>query len=146
LNPDDEVTDSPIKWVADHTRRYVASGGKSGHRWSGMNTLLLTTRGRKTGTLRRTALIYGQDGGRYVVVGSNGGKAKHPDWYWNIQADSRVRVQVGTEHFEARARTAAGKERGRLWALMAKIFPTYESFQKKTKRKIPVVVLEKIGG
>jgi deazaflavin-dependent oxidoreductase (nitroreductase family) len=142
----DEITDSPIKWVADHMRDYVASGGKRGHRWSGMNTLLITTRGRKTGTLRRTALIYGQDGERTVVVGSNGGSDRHPAWYLNLLEDPAVRVQMGTEHFAARAQPAAGKERARLWALMTKIFPTYESFQKKTKREIPVVVLEKTGG
>lgn len=75
-----EITDSPVEWVADHVRRYVTSGGKSGHRWSGLDTLLITTRGRKTGVLRRTALIYGRDGERYIVVASNGGKPKNPAW------------------------------------------------------------------
>ena len=72
-----DVTDSPVGWVNAHVRRYVESGGASGHRWSGTDTLLLTTRGRRTGLLRRTALIYGRDDDRFVVVGSNGGKAVH---------------------------------------------------------------------
>jgi deazaflavin-dependent oxidoreductase (nitroreductase family) len=138
------VTNSPIKWVADHTRRYIESGGKNGHRWNGQDTLLLVTRGRKSGQLRRTALIYGRDGERYVVVGSNGGKPKHPDWYWNLQADPAVEVQVGAEIFKARAQVAQGKERARLWALMAKIFPTYSGFSQKTSRPIPVIILERI--
>lgn len=140
----DEITDSPIKWVADHVRRYVASDGKSGHRWSGMDTLLITTRGRKTGAQRRTALIYGRDGERYIVVASNGGKPRNPAWYLNLLATPEVQVQVGAEVFSARARPAAGAERTRLWAQMASIFPQYETFQKKTSREIPVVILERI--
>jgi len=74
----EDVFDSPTLWVAEHVRRYVESDGESGHRWSGVNTLLLTTRGRKSGRLRRTALIYGEDGDRYLVVGSRGGADQHP--------------------------------------------------------------------
>jgi F420H(2)-dependent quinone reductase len=70
----EQVHDSPTGWVAAHVRRYLDSGGTQGHRWNGVDTLLITTRGRKTGQLRRTALIYGRDGDRYVVVGSNGGR------------------------------------------------------------------------
>ncbi len=73
------MTESPVGWVHAHVRRYVESGGMRGHRWSGTDALLLTTRGRRTGLLRRTALIYGRDDDRFVVVGSNGGKARHPE-------------------------------------------------------------------
>lgn len=138
-----EIADSPVKWVADHVQRYVASDGKSGQRWSGMDTLLITTRGRKTGRLRRTALIYGRDGERYIVVASNGGKPRNPAWYLNLLATPKVQVQVGAEVFAACARPATGEERPRLWALMASIFPQYEAFQRKTSREIPVVILER---
>jgi deazaflavin-dependent oxidoreductase (nitroreductase family) len=139
-----EPTNSPVKWVADHVRRYTSSGGKSGHRWSGVYTLLITTRGRKTGILRRTALIYAQDGEHYVVVASNGGKNKNPSWYLNLLENQEVQVQVGAEIFAARAYPATAEERPRLWELMTSIFPMYENFNKKTSREIPVVIIERI--
>ena len=139
-----DVTESPSRWVAEHVRRYVASDGKSGHQWSGVNTLLLTTVGRKTGKLRRTALIYGRDGDRYVVVGSKGGSHKHPTWYLNLRDHPEVHVQVGADKFVAKARTAVGEERSRLWGLMAAIWPEYERYQNRTSREIPVILLERI--
>ena len=139
---DDVVTDSPTGWVAKHIRRYVESDGKKGHRWSGVDTLLLTTRGRSSGTLRRTALIYGEDRGRYIVVASNGGAKAHPHWYQNLVADPHVSVQVAADRFEARASTATARSRPRLWRLMVSIWPEYERYQTRTPREIPVVVLE----
>ena len=78
------IYDSPEKWVRDHIEGYVASDGRQGHHWRGLPTLLLTTRGRKTGKLRRTALIYGQAEDNYLIVASNGGAADHPLWYLNL--------------------------------------------------------------
>lgn len=83
------VHDSPTGWVNRHIEEYVATDGRKGHRWSGVDTLLLTTRGRKSGKLRRTALIYGIDAGNYVVVGSRGGHKYHPAWYLNLVATPR---------------------------------------------------------
>jgi deazaflavin-dependent oxidoreductase (nitroreductase family) len=140
-----EIVDSPVGWVNRHVRRYVESGGAKGHRWQGTDTLLLITRGRRTGKLRRTALIYGRDGDRYVVVGSNGGSAEHPQWFRNLLAEPRVSVQVKDETFNARAVPATGAERSRLWALMAEIFPQYDSYRERTRREIPVVVLEPVA-
>ncbi|GFH38171.1 nitroreductase family deazaflavin-dependent oxidoreductase [Streptomyces pacificus] len=145
MDEQDEVLDSPTGWVATHIRHYVASEGASGHIWYGKPTLLLTARGRRSGTLRRTGLIYGEDGGNYLVVASNGGSDRHPHWYLNLLADPRVRVQVAAETFDAVAREAEDGERARLWEVMAAIFPQYESYQKQTERKIPVVVLEPQG-
>jgi deazaflavin-dependent oxidoreductase (nitroreductase family) len=138
-----EPIDNPTNWVNKHIRDYVESGGKRGHRWQGADTLLLTTRGRKSGDLRRTALIYGRDGDRYVVVGSYGGKPQHPAWYLNLVADPEVTVMVGEETFRARARTATPEERPRLWELMAEIWPDYDNYQRKTDREIPIVVIER---
>jgi deazaflavin-dependent oxidoreductase (nitroreductase family) len=142
---DDQVSNSPVRWVAAHIDRYVRSGGKHGHRWSGVKTLLLTTRGRKTGKLRRTALIYGQDGDRHVVVASNGGKPHHPAWYLNLVSNPDVHVQVGTDRFTARARPATEQERPRLWEKMTSIWPEYEKWAKKTTRTIPIVIIESTG-
>lgn len=139
----EKVYDSPKGWVASHIESYIESGGRSGHRWHGVNTLLLTTRGRKTGKLRRTALIYGEDGDRYVVVASMGGAPKHPEWYLNLVANPEVRVQVGAEGFDAVASTLTGDQRSELWKQMAEIWPDYDQYQKKTERTIPVVVLDR---
>jgi deazaflavin-dependent oxidoreductase (nitroreductase family) len=139
-----QVYDSPTGWVAAHVRRYVDSGGTRGHRWNGVDTLLITTRGRRTGRLRRTALIYGRDGDRYIVVGSNGGRPDHPAWYLNLLDEPQVHVQVGTESFAARARNATAVEKPRVWDLMAAIFPQYVRYRRKTTREIPVVILERL--
>jgi deazaflavin-dependent oxidoreductase (nitroreductase family) len=138
----EEVIDSPVGWVAQHIRGYVESDGEKGHRWRGVNTLLLTTKGRKSGKLRRTALIYGRDGDRFVVVASKGGAKNHPEWYLNLVENPEVEVQVGAEKFKARARAATPDEKPKLWHLMTSIWTEYDSYQARTKREIPVVILE----
>lgn len=140
----EQLTDSPTGWVKDHIDRYVASEGEDGHFWNGVPTLLLTTRGRKSGKLRRTALIYGEDDGRYVIVASKGGAPAHPVWYLNLEANPEVYLQVGDETFTARARTATGEERARLWQVMAGVWPAYDDYKAKTDREIPVVVLDRV--
>lgn len=142
----EEIFDSPTGWVAQHIRNYVESNGEQGHHWNGVPTLLLTTRGRKSGKWRRTALIYGRDGDNYIVVASYGGAPKHPTWYLNLRANPEVRVQVGAEKFPARARTAREDEKPRLWQTMTAIWPAYNDYQARTERKIPVVVLERLPG
>jgi deazaflavin-dependent oxidoreductase (nitroreductase family) len=138
-----EISDSPTGWVAKHIRDYVATGGRVGHRRWGVYTLLLTTRGRRSGRLRRTALIYGTDGdGRYVVVASNGGKPANPDWYHNLLAHPEAHVQVGAETFTATAVEATGAERDRLWAMMAELWPDYARYGARATRPIPVMVLQ----
>jgi deazaflavin-dependent oxidoreductase (nitroreductase family) len=142
----ERVHDSPTGWVNRHVREYVDSDGKKGHRWSGVDTLLLTTRGRRTGKLRRTALIYGRDGDRYLVVASYGGRPDHPLWYRNLVADPDVEVQIREERFLARARTASADEKPPLWKTMAAMWPDYDKYQAKTSRDIPVVILERSDG
>ena len=136
------IHDSPNSWVRKHIDDYVTSDGEKDHRWRGLPTLLLTTRGRKSGKLRRTALIYGRDGDNYLIVASNGGATRHPLWYLNLAAEPRVTLQVGAESFTARARTADAAEKPRLWAIMSEIFPTYDAYRRKTRREIPLVILE----
>jgi deazaflavin-dependent oxidoreductase (nitroreductase family) len=89
------VLDSPTGWVAEHIRRYVESDGANGHVFQGSPSLLLTTHGRRSGKLRRTALYYGQDGDRYLLVVSNGGAPRHPAWYLNLVEHPDVTVQIG---------------------------------------------------
>ena len=133
----------PPGWQQEHARRYVESGGRDGHIWEGVTTLLLTTTGRRSGQARTTPLIYGRDGDRYLVVASRGGAPQHPAWYENLAAHQEVTVQVMADRFKARARTASAAERPALWKTMAAIWPPYDEYQAKTSRTIPVVVLER---
>ncbi|HLQ34811.1 MAG TPA: nitroreductase family deazaflavin-dependent oxidoreductase [Chloroflexota bacterium] len=137
-----EVLDSATGWVAEHTRKYVETDGAEGHEWRGVKTLVLTTKGRRSGKLRRNALIYGQDGDRYLVVASKGGAPTHPLWFRNLEADRNVHVQVGAEKFSARARIASPEEKARLWPIMTAVWLAYNDYQAKTERDIPVVILE----
>ncbi|WP_449065781.1 nitroreductase family deazaflavin-dependent oxidoreductase [Planomonospora algeriensis] len=136
-----EVHDSPNPWVAEHIRRFQKTGGRPR---PGVNDLLLTTRGRRTGELRRTVLVYGRDGDRYVLVASDRGADRHPAWYLNLLADPCVTVQVGTEVLTARARPAEAAERPPLWRLMVSARPEYAAYQARTAREIPVVLLERL--
>jgi len=140
---DKQITESPIGWVNRHVQQYLETDGVKGHHFHGYDALLLTTRGRKSGVLRRTALYYGMDADRYVLVASNGGSPTHPLWYLNLAANPQVELQVGGERFAAQARTATGEERARLFALMASIFPPYDEYQARAGREIPVVVLDR---
>jgi deazaflavin-dependent oxidoreductase (nitroreductase family) len=137
----DRATDSPVDWVAEQTRTYLASGGTEGHQNNGVHTLVLATTGRRSGTPRRTCLIYGTWGGEYIVVASNGGADTDPAWFRNLEADAGVGVQVGTRRFTGRARTASAAERASLWAQMVSIFPLYADYAQKTDREIPIVLL-----
>ncbi|HYS39584.1 MAG TPA: nitroreductase family deazaflavin-dependent oxidoreductase [Pseudonocardiaceae bacterium] len=118
-------------------------GGAEGYDWKGATILLLTTTGRRSGTQHRTALIYRQVGDDYVIVASRGGAPTHPAWYLNLAANPDVRIQVKDQEFAGRARVADGDERAKLWSLMAEVWPDYDSYQTKTDRQIPVVVLER---
>jgi proline iminopeptidase len=128
----------------EHTRRYRETGGDVGHIWRrGAKTLLLTTKGRKTGKPTTSPLIYEQDGDNYVIVASKGGAPQHPGWYRNLAKEPIVEVQVMDDVFAARAHTATGEERERLWRLAAQQWPDYDAYQGRTDREIPVVVLER---
>ncbi|HUH36703.1 MAG TPA: nitroreductase family deazaflavin-dependent oxidoreductase [Spongiibacteraceae bacterium] len=138
---------SPYKDMREHIARYLASNGEDGHRFdNGTCCLVLTSTGRKSGEPRLVALVYGRTGGDYVVVASRGGADRHPDWFHNITADNRVRVQVGADVFEATARLATAEEYPAVWQQMVAIFPPYAEYQKKTARRIPVVILSPGSG
>jgi deazaflavin-dependent oxidoreductase (nitroreductase family) len=128
----------------EHVRRYRETDGADGHIWKeGATVLLLTTNGRRTGNETTTPLIYGMDGETPVIVASKGGHAEHPGWYRNLLVHPDADVQILGEHMRVRARTAEGEERERLWRRMTEIWPHYDSYQARTEREIPVVVLER---
>lgn len=128
----------------EHVRRYLETNGEVGHDWNGVPALLLTTKGRKTGEDRTSALIYGRLNDAYVVIASMGGAPTHPMWYLNLVATPEVTSQVGADRFAARARVAEGEERIAGWEEMVEIWPNYDVYQSRTERIIPVVVLERV--
>jgi deazaflavin-dependent oxidoreductase (nitroreductase family) len=134
----------PPGWQAEHTNRYVASNGEDGHMWEGVPTLLLTTTGRKSGKQFTTPLIYGEANGAYLIVASRGGAPDHPQWYKNLVEQPEVGLQIKADTFQAKARTANAEEKPALWKQMAAIWPSYDDYQKKTSREIPLVILERI--
>ena len=139
------------EWISAHVRIYRESGGADGHLWDGSSVgiprrlpcLLLTTIGRRSGEKRTSPVVYGTAGNAYVVIGSKGGADTHPNWYLNLRANPVVEVQVANDRFHARARVVTGKERDQIWQEMIKEYPFFSEYQKKTKRQIPVIVLEK---
>ena len=127
----------------EHVKRYEESDGAEGHEWQGTTALILTTTGRKSGQQRKSPLIYQKYGDDYLVVASKGGADEPPAWYLNLEANPEVQVQVLGDKFTAHARTADGEEKPAMWEVMAKAWPAYNDYQKKTSRQIPVVVLER---
>jgi len=126
---------------AEHVRAYRESSGERGYHWHGATILLLTTRGRSSGELRTSPLIYRTDDGRWVIVASRGGTPTNPSWFENLRADAEATIQVRAETIPVRADTATGEERARLWSLMTEVWPAYDEYQTRTEREIPVVVL-----
>jgi deazaflavin-dependent oxidoreductase (nitroreductase family) len=140
----EELFDNPTAWVAKHIRRYAESNGEDGHRAYGHDSLLLTTRGRSSGKLRRTALWYLRDGDRYLLVGSSGGSRRDPAWVQNVRANPAVVVQVRGDTFAALARTATAEERPALWERIAAEIPQHGDAQKRLGRELPVVIVDPV--
>ncbi|GHG77682.1 nitroreductase/quinone reductase family protein [Streptomyces griseocarneus] len=124
---------------------FRANSGKVGGPFEGGDLLLLTTTGAKSGEPRTTPLGYVREGGLLMVVGSNLGSPRHPDWYRNLLADPRVVVETGTEEYEAVAVPAEGARRDELFAHVVSAEPGYGAYQESTARVLPVVVLERSG-
>jgi deazaflavin-dependent oxidoreductase (nitroreductase family) len=124
-----------------HLFWYRMTGGFVGASFMGMSFLLLTTTGRKSGQRRTAPLLYMEDGGSYVIVGSNGGNATHPGWVHNLRARPEAEVQVGSEHVRVTSREANDEERARLWPKLVATYKDYGSYQESTERKIPLVIL-----
>lgn len=129
--------------IGGHTAIYRATHGLIGHRTPGAPpALLLDHVGARSATKRTSPLVYGRDGERFVLVASKGGYPKHPAWFHNLKANPDTTVQVGPRRLPVRARVAEGEERERLWALMVGVYGGYASYQQRTDREIPLVVLE----
>lgn len=137
-----EYEPSPAKWVRDQVELIERSGGTEGTTLQGVPVILLTTRGAKSGKLRKTPLMRVEHEGVYAAVASKGGSPKHPVWYHNLVADPRVELRDGTLLQDMTAREVTGEERDAWWARAVEVWPDYAEYRTKTSREIPVFVLE----
>ncbi len=128
----------------EHVRRYQETDGAEGYHWrNGTTILLLTTKGRKSGEERTSALIYRDYEDKQLIVASKGGADQPPAWFLNLESDPDVQVQIKGDKFAAHARVATADEKPAMWEHMVQVWPDYANYQAKTERDIPVVVLER---
>ena len=143
-----EYEPSPAQWVRDQVEAYESSGGQraSTLRDTGLPVIIVTTRGNKSGKLRKTPLMRVEHGGEYLLVASKGGAPAHPVWYYNLVADpDAVMIQDGPEPFDASVRVLSGPERALWWERAVAAFPPYAEYERKTDRTIPVLLATRRG-
>jgi deazaflavin-dependent oxidoreductase (nitroreductase family) len=137
-----EYEPSPAAWVRDQVELYESSGGTKGTTLRDLPVIILTTKGAKSGKLRKTPLMRVEHDGKYAAVASLGGAPKHPVWYFNVLEDPHVELQDGPQKWDLTAREVTGDEKALWWERAVAAYPDYEDYQKKTDRVIPVFVLE----
>ena len=124
---------------------YESSGGARGTTLRGMPVIILTSKGAKSGKIRKTPLMRVEHGGRYAVVASQGGAPTNPVWFYNLTADPHVELQDGTTKSDMTARQVTGAEKAEWWERAVEAYPDYADYQKKTDRQIPVFIVEPIA-
>lgn len=142
-----EYIPSTRNWVREQVELYERTNGAEGTtlRDTGLPVVIVTNTGNKTGAMRKTPLMRVKDGNNYVLVGSQGGRPKHPVWVFNLRSDPSVQVRDEAEVFDMRVREVEDEaERSRLWALAVEAYPPYEEYQQRTTRKIPVFLAEPV--
>jgi F420H(2)-dependent quinone reductase len=140
---DGEYEPSPSQWMRDQVEEYERSGGQRANTLldTGLPIIVVTTRGNKTGKIRKFALMRVEHGGEYALVASKGGAPAHPLWYHNLVADPvAVTIQDGPEPFDAEVREVGGAERDVWWERAVAAYPPYAEYQTRTERQIPVLV------
>ncbi len=134
---------SPSDWVREQVDQYERSGGREGNtlRDTGLPVIIVTSRGRKSGKLRKNPVMRVEHDGEYAIIASKGGAPSHPEWYFNIIADPEsVMIQDGPEPFDVIVREVSGKEREIWWQRAVETFPPYAEYSEKTDRIIPILV------
>ena len=142
-----EYVPSPVKWVREQVELYEGSGGTEGTELmeTGLPVIIVTHRGNRTGSVRKTPLMRVKDGESYVLVASMGGAPQNPVWVYNLRDDADVEIRDKTEVMPMRVREVEDdEERARIWALCVEAFPPYEEYRNKTSRKLPVFVAEPV--
>lgn len=141
---DGKYEPSPEKWVRDQVELYETSGGTEGTtlRNTGLPVVVVTSRGARSGTLRKNPVMRVEHDGRYAAVASRGGAPTHPTWYYNLVANPHIELQDGPTRSDMNARQLSGDERARWWERAVAAFPNYADYQRNTDREIPVFLLE----
>jgi deazaflavin-dependent oxidoreductase (nitroreductase family) len=141
MSLDGEYEPSPAQWVRDQVEQYEASGGQQANtlRDTGLPVIIVTSRGNRSGKIRKTPLMRVEHDGQYALVASKGGAPEHPVWYYNLRADpGAVQIQDGPEPFDVQVRELSGPERAQWWERAVAAYPPYAEYQAKTDRTIPV--------
>jgi F420H(2)-dependent quinone reductase len=141
-NLQDQYEPSPSDRVREQVALYEATNGKEGGTLEGRPVIILTTRGARTGKIRKTPLIRIEQDGTYAVVASAGGAPRHPRWYHNVTAHPLVRLQDGEKIRWMRARELSGEEKTRWWAIADSRWPHFPEYRATANREIPIFVLE----
>jgi deazaflavin-dependent oxidoreductase (nitroreductase family) len=142
-----EYEPSPVDWAREQVEEYEASGGTRANTLldTGLPIVVMTTRGNKSGKIRKTPVMRVEHEGEYALVASLGGAPKHPVWYWNLKADpTAVMLQDGPEPFDVEVREVTGDERAAWWERAVAAYPPYADYQEKTDRVIPVLVASRV--
>jgi deazaflavin-dependent oxidoreductase (nitroreductase family) len=139
-----EYEPSPQQWVRDQVELYEKSGGTQGLtlRETGLPVVVVTSRGARSGKLRKNPVMRVEHEGRYAAVASKGGAPEHPSWYGNLLAEPQVEVQDGPRKWDMVARQLEGAERAEWWERAVAAYPDYADYQQRTDREIPVFLLE----
>jgi deazaflavin-dependent oxidoreductase (nitroreductase family) len=143
---DGEYEPSPWDWVSTQVEQYERSGGREANTFmdTGLPIIIVTTRGNKTGKIRKTALMRVEHDGDYLLVASVGGAPKNPVWYNNLKADpDAVMIQDGPEPFDAHVRELEGDERAVWWERAVAAYPPYAEYQTNTTRLIPILLAQR---
>jgi deazaflavin-dependent oxidoreductase (nitroreductase family) len=135
-----------MDWARKQAEEFESSGGTRANTMRGLPIVLLTSRGARSGKLRKTPLMRVESAGRYAVVASLGGAPKHPVWYYNLKAEPHVELQDGPVKQDLVARELTGDEKAKWWEIAVDAFPNYADYQRRTDREIPVFVLESADG
>ena len=139
-----EYEPSPAEWVRNQVEKYESSGGTAGTTLRGMPVIVLTSRGAKSGKIRKTPLMRVEHDGRYAAVASMGGAPTHPVWYHNIVAYPRLELQDAAVKRTMAAREVNGEEKEIWWERAVAAFPPYADYQRRTDRQIPLLLLEPV--
>ena len=145
---DGEYEPSPAQWVRDQVAEYESSGGQRANTLAdtGLPVVIVTTRGNKSGKIRKTPLMRVEHDGQYVLVASKGGAPEHPVWYYNLRSDpDAVLIQDGPEPFAVQVREIDGAERAQWWERAVAAYPPYAEYQERTERTIPVFLATRKG-
>lgn len=134
---------SPSDRAREQVELFERTNGQEGNTLGGRPVVIVTSRGARSGKLRKTPLMRVEHEGAYAAVASMGGAPKHPVWYFNIVADPHVELQDGAEKWDMQAREVTGTEKEEWWARCVEAYPPYADYQEKTDREIPVFVLER---